>query len=439
MQLLLLLLLFYYYYYYHYYSLPGTDFQQLISDPYTGIGSGRAARLGHTFQCNNYHHYHYYYHYQSSKNWPPTVHLRPICGRREWQDYQAGSRLSMQLLSSSSLSGWITPFNAIIIIIIIRLDHAFQCNYYHHHYQAGSRLSMQLLSSSLSGWITPFNAIIIIIIIISQTRTDLQQFISDPYAGVASWRAVWLDHAFDAIITIINIIITTIISTATIIIIIITSLPRTDLQQFISDLYAGVASRRAVWLDHAFDAIITIINIIITTIISTATIIIIIITSLPRTDLQQFISDPYADVASWRADWNTPLMQLLLLSISSLLLLFLLLLLLLSLLLVFQELTSNSSSPTRMRASRAAGLSGWMPATKTLMVLRSLLPARLRPIPLFPRENSMTSSCPPRSPYLRCSLSVEQVDAEKYTPVQVKLSLRELLFVGYVFFSFVLT
>lgn len=71
-------------------------------------------------------------------------------------------------------------------------------------------------------------------------------------------------------------------------------------------------------------------------------------------------------------------------------------------------LTSSNSSPTRICPSWAAGLSGWMPATNTLITLRSLLPARLSPMPVFPRENSTISSWPPRSAYLRCSRSANR-------------------------------
>lgn len=72
-------------------------------------------------------------------------------------------------------------------------------------------------------------------------------------------------------------------------------------------------------------------------------------------------------------------------------------------------LTSSSSSPTWIRPSFPAMPSGCTPATNTLMVLRSLLPARLIPRLPWPRFKSTTWRSPFKSPYCRCIFSTNNI------------------------------
>lgn len=71
-------------------------------------------------------------------------------------------------------------------------------------------------------------------------------------------------------------------------------------------------------------------------------------------------------------------------------------------------LTSNSSSPIRIRPSVAAGPSGLIPTTKMLMRDLSLLPARLSPRPFLSFSSSIMCNSPGRSAYLCLIFSIKE-------------------------------
>lgn len=73
----------------------------------------------------------------------------------------------------------------------------------------------------------------------------------------------------------------------------------------------------------------------------------------------------------------------------------------------YMPLTSNSSSPIRMRPSVAAGPSGLIPTTKMLMRDLSLLPARLSPSPFLSFSSSIMCNSPGRSAYLCLIFSIK--------------------------------
>lgn len=73
----------------------------------------------------------------------------------------------------------------------------------------------------------------------------------------------------------------------------------------------------------------------------------------------------------------------------------------------YMHLTSNSSSPIRMRPSVAAGPSGLIPTTKMLMRDLSLLPARLSPSPFLSFSSSIMCNSPGSSAYLCLIFSIK--------------------------------
>lgn len=76
-------------------------------------------------------------------------------------------------------------------------------------------------------------------------------------------------------------------------------------------------------------------------------------------------------------------------------------------------LTSNSSSPIRIRPSVAAGPSGLIPTTNMLMRDLSLLPARLSPSPFLSFSSSIMCNSPGRSAYLCLIFSIKKKKGKK--------------------------
>lgn len=79
----------------------------------------------------------------------------------------------------------------------------------------------------------------------------------------------------------------------------------------------------------------------------------------------------------------------------------------------YMPLTSNSSSPIRIRPSVAAGPSGLIPTTNMLMRDLSLLPARLSPSPFLSFSSSIMCNSPGRSAYLCLIFSIKKKKVKK--------------------------